>query len=269
MDRDNKRVGINKIPEEDLDVDGNIQINTSGLGKLVFYDSNDAHEHAELDADDDGANGGQFIVKTKEDGGSVTQKLNINNAGAVGLGATPNYGTSGSLLTSNGSSALPSWTVPYYFRVYKNTNQSLTDNNTAKVIGFIKDTNASTSQGITDFDTTNSLWSPSISGVYFVVAQLAIYGGTTQTSGDLLRARVRLMRMNNATSTTLRYANYWSDYNDQGIYQMTVSFNDLVYTDGSTSYYLDAFVDREGSGTSQVIGHSNGYASWWSAYKIG
>jgi cytoskeletal protein CcmA (bactofilin family) len=110
IDNVNNRVGINKaVPEEDFDVDGNIQINTSGLGRLVFYDSNDDHEHAEVDADDDGTNGGQLIIKTKENGGSVTQKLNINNAGAIGIGATPSYGTAGSLLTSNSSTALPSW----------------------------------------------------------------------------------------------------------------------------------------------------------------
>jgi hypothetical protein len=266
IDNVNNRVGINKaVPEEDLDIDGNIQINTNGTEKITFYDNGHDHEHGKLLFTTDGTDGAEFEVHTLTDGGSVSQKLTINNAGAIGLGATPNYGTSGSVLTSNGSSALPSWTTPYYFRVYKNTDQTLTDNTTSKIIGFIHDTNASTSQGITDFDTTNNLWSPSIAGVYFVVAQLQIVGGTDPTTADLLRARVRLL--DNATSTTLRSANYWSDHSDDGIYQMSVSFNDLLYTDGSTSYYLDAFVNRIGTATSKISGQV--YHTWWSAYKVG
>ena len=49
-------VGVNPADPitEDLEVDGNIQIDTSGLGRLVFYDKNAGHEHGEYDADDDG-----------------------------------------------------------------------------------------------------------------------------------------------------------------------------------------------------------------------
>lgn len=108
VDTVNNRVGINKVPSEDLDIDGNIQINTSGLGRLVFYDTNDSHEHAELDGDDDGADGGLLLLKTKVDGGSVSEKLRINNVGSLGIGGA-NYGTSGQYLVSSGGNAPITW----------------------------------------------------------------------------------------------------------------------------------------------------------------
>ena len=88
VDLQNRRVGINVLnPTEDLDVDGNIQLNSATTSKIVFYDANDDHEHAEIDATDDGTtNGGQLQFHTKVDGGSVTEKLRINNVGAIGLG---------------------------------------------------------------------------------------------------------------------------------------------------------------------------------------
>jgi len=72
-------VGVNPVDPitEDLEVDGNIQVDTSGLGKLVFYDKSAGHEHCEFDGDDDGANGGQAIIKVKEDGGSVQTAMAI------------------------------------------------------------------------------------------------------------------------------------------------------------------------------------------------
>ena len=106
----NSRLGINvPVPTEDLELDGNFQMNTGGTSKIVFYDSPNAHEHAEIDAEGEGTNGGVIKFQTKIDGGSVTEKLRINNAGAIGLGGA-NYGTSGQVLTSNGATA-PTWTT--------------------------------------------------------------------------------------------------------------------------------------------------------------
>jgi hypothetical protein len=89
VDTANNRVGINVAnPTEDLEIDGNIQIDTSGLGRLIFYDGNDDHEHAEIDGDDDGTTGGKLLFKTKVDGGSVSTKMIIGQNGNVGIGTT-------------------------------------------------------------------------------------------------------------------------------------------------------------------------------------
>ena len=81
------KVGVGVNPSdpitEDLEVDGNIQVDTSGLGKLVFYDKAAGHEHAEFDGDDDGVNGGQAIIKVKRDGGSVQTAFTIRESGVI------------------------------------------------------------------------------------------------------------------------------------------------------------------------------------------
>ena len=40
-----------------------------------------------------------------------TPSVTLATTGAVGVGSTPEYGTSGQLLTSNGSAAAPTWTT--------------------------------------------------------------------------------------------------------------------------------------------------------------
>ena len=112
IDTNTNRVGINvPVPTEDLEIDGNIQMDTGSTSKIVFYDAPNAHEHGEIDATGEGVNGGIVKIQTKIDGGGVTEKLRINNTGAIGLGGA-NYGTTGQVLTSQGSTALPTWSSP-------------------------------------------------------------------------------------------------------------------------------------------------------------
>ena len=59
-----------------------------------------------------GTNGGDLHIFTKVDGGSLTEKLTINDTGAIGIGAA-NYGNSGQVLTSNGSGSAVSWGTPF------------------------------------------------------------------------------------------------------------------------------------------------------------
>lgn len=89
IDTVNNRVGINVAnPTEDLEIDGNIQIDTSGLGRLIFYDVNDDHEHAEVDGDDDGTQGGKLklLVKPDTPGASPAVAMTIRENGNVGIG---------------------------------------------------------------------------------------------------------------------------------------------------------------------------------------
>jgi hypothetical protein len=125
VDTQNNRVGINvPVPTEDLEIDGNIQMNTGSTSKIVFYDKPNAHEHGEIDAEGEGTNGGALKFQTKVDGGAVSEKLRITENGRIGLGGA-NYGTSGQVLTSNGSSA-PTWNdaagggVPIYTTTERN-----------------------------------------------------------------------------------------------------------------------------------------------------
>jgi hypothetical protein len=114
---DTKYASMSNVGElivKELELAGNIQLDTGGVqrGKVIFYDKQNDHEHAEVDGLGEGTNGGSLVFYTKVDGGSVTEKLRINNVGAIGLGATPTYGTSGQVLTSQGAGSAPIWSAP-------------------------------------------------------------------------------------------------------------------------------------------------------------
>jgi len=105
------RVGIGlSDPTEDLELAGNIQLDTGGVqrSRVIFYDKQNDHEHAEIDGLGDGTNGGSLAFYTKDDGGSVTEKLRINQVGAIGIGGE-NFGKSGQILTSQGYTTKPKW----------------------------------------------------------------------------------------------------------------------------------------------------------------
>ena len=109
-----KRVGIGGItdPEENLEVDGSIQIDSAQTARLKFQKSSPSpHALGEIDGEKDGTNGGDLQFYTKEDGGSVTEKLRINNIGAIGIGGAT-YGTAGDVIISNGSGSSVSWRTP-------------------------------------------------------------------------------------------------------------------------------------------------------------
>ena len=106
----NKRVGIGITnPGENLEVDGSIQIDSANVARFKFEHSGPSpHALGEIDGEEDGTNGGDLQFYTKEDGGSVTEKLRINNIGAIGIGGA-NYGSAGDVIISNGSGSSVSW----------------------------------------------------------------------------------------------------------------------------------------------------------------
>ncbi len=113
FDAVNSRLGINVAnPSEDLELDGNFQLDTGSSSKIVFYDKPDDHENAEIDAESEGTNGGCIRFQTKIDGGAVSEKLRINNVGAIGLGGAV-YGGTNQVIVSRGSNLPPSWINNY------------------------------------------------------------------------------------------------------------------------------------------------------------
>ena len=123
------RVGIGGItePEEDLEVDGSIQIDSANIARLKFQQTGqNPHALGEIDAEQDGTNGGDLQFYTKVDGGNVTEKLRINNVGAVSIGGGTNFGDAGAVLTSNGNAASVSWTAPVYVTARKTGDTSVT-----------------------------------------------------------------------------------------------------------------------------------------------
>ena len=110
-----KRVGIGVIvPEEDLDVNGTIQLsNTSEVQlkfkKQVIPDVSIAHDLAEISSIAEGTNGGILKFSTKTDGASaVNEKFRINSDGAFSFG-NGSFGGVGQVIKSQGASNIPVW----------------------------------------------------------------------------------------------------------------------------------------------------------------
>lgn len=83
LDTVNNRVGINvSAPQEDVEIDGNLQLDSAGANKIKFYDGAATTERAEIDAAASGT-GGQLVFYTKEDPGTVTAKMTIQADGRV------------------------------------------------------------------------------------------------------------------------------------------------------------------------------------------
>ncbi len=83
VDSGNNRIGINvPAPQEDFEIDGNIQLDSNGANKIKFYDGTATTERAEIDAVASGT-GGQLVLYTKEDPGVVTAKMTIQADGRI------------------------------------------------------------------------------------------------------------------------------------------------------------------------------------------
>ena len=148
IDNNNNRVGIGITnPEEDLEVDGSIQIDSASVARLKFQQTGmNPHALSEIDGEQDGVDGGDLRFFTKVDTGSITEKLRINNAGGIGIGGA-NYGTSGQVLTSGGSGGPVSWSTPstgitqYATFTYLTTTEQLITNTFTRL----------------EYDTTNTI----------------------------------------------------------------------------------------------------------------
>ena len=110
-----KRVGIGVIvPEEDLDVNGTIQLsNTSEVQlkfkKQIIPDVSIAHDLAEISSIAEGTNGGILKFSTKTDGASaVNEKFRINSDGAFSFG-NGSFGGVGQVIKSQGAANIPVW----------------------------------------------------------------------------------------------------------------------------------------------------------------
>ena len=109
---------LNFVKTRSTSLGGNTIVqNGDLLGGLNFYgadgtdtDSNAAFIRAQVDGTP-GANDmpGRLVFSTTADGASSpTERMRIGSAGQIGLGGA-NYGTSGQVITSNGSGSAPTW----------------------------------------------------------------------------------------------------------------------------------------------------------------
>ena len=114
--------------------------------------------------------------------GSFSERLRIGSAGQLGI-AGANYGTSGQVLTSQGSGSAPTWasasnpTLAHAF-VFMDS-QYFTS--TPTKMGFNSSTTNDQSSGVT-IDRTNKRFTPTVGGVYQVVTSLNFDRGSGGSS---------------------------------------------------------------------------------------
>ena len=223
VDNVNKRLGINNAtPEQAIDCAGNIKIRSTGVERLIFHDDAGDHNTADIDGNVDGTDGGVLGIRTKVDGGSVTEKLRINNIGAIGIGGA-NYGNAGAVITSNGSGSAVSWNRPYFIKVKRLTDYPLTGTSgTATILGMsavdfgpVFDYNGTT-------DWANDEWTCPQTGVYRITEQLAVQSTITDRT---YYAGAILERTRGATTEYI-YRNELASTSDDDV--------DQVYLTGTT-----------------------------------
>jgi len=278
IDNVNNRVGINiSNPEEDLEVDGSIQIDSANVARLKFQQSGpDPHALGEIDAEEDGTNGGDLQFFTKVDGGSVTEKLRINNVGAIGLGTSEEkFGIAGSVLTSNGEGTASSWNYPYFLRVYCDTIYQPTDNTIYTMRYWVNDTDFSTTNYNADFTGTGStggVWNCPKTGYYTMNlrARTSAPGGGSD-DGNLVKSFISLERQPSGGSyTEIRESGISASTLESGsddIYVFCPGFSAIVYGEVNDNFRARILLDQRVSGDSRYVspGIQNTY---WEIHRI-
>jgi hypothetical protein len=240
VDNVNKRLGINNAnPEQAIDCAGYIQLRSTPVQRLILWDDADDHINADIGGAVDGTDGGVLGFITKEDGGLATEKLRINNIGAIGIGGA-NYGTQGQVLVSNGPGSSVSWgnSTPYYLNLGFNVVGGVTtepyssNSNFYPTDDFVINTNRYATQYPTsDFPTTGTnsgYWTPSETGLYLVNVRLTLWN----TSDEIWEYSVRLVRHDiGGSEEEWARTIFRSDTGEEDFRYLPVTFSTLVKVD--------------------------------------
>jgi len=259
------RVGIGVIePEEDLQVDGNIQIDGANNPRLKYQRTGGSpHALSEIGSELDGTNGGDLQFSTKVVGGSVTEKLRINNVGAIGIaGAT--YGNVGAVLTSNGPSATVSWNRPYFMKALLVSNR---DADTGPRLQGMTETAWSTPFGgaTGDWSDTNDEWTCPQTGIYRITLQVEF-----ESTSDNISFALGFLRKNALPqvppggSVILRSENFFGTNSSDTLKRATVNATSILEIQEDDTIRMDFGIATEGGSLSDVNlkGSSGGDATF-------
>ena len=186
---------------------------------------------------------GALVLQT---GATPTTAVTVNASGAVGVGSSPSYGTSGQVLTSAGSSAVPTWSTPSAVKILQ-------------VVSVTYGTGTSiSSTSYTDTGLTASITPSSSSNkVLVIVSNNAI----SQTQATANRQYGLIIVRGSTTVLT----KYWSSYAPTvaGYSEISIDgsmlYLDSPATTSSTTYKIQGKVNDTSSST-QLKLNSDGNA---------
>jgi len=220
----NVRVGVNvQHPDETFQVDGSIQIDSANVSKLKFQKTGASpHALCEINAEAvSGAagttDGAELQFYTKNVNGNVNKKLTISNKGALGIGATPDYGTPGYFLKTLGDFNSPIWTE-LKLETLSDVNINLAPGATEPVNGEFLAYSTNRSKWLnthvlnsietsTFFNINSELRLTGAAGTQGQLLQSSGSGAApTWTSGLLIPYYFRAQKSNNQTTTTVNTA---------------------------------------------------------------
>ena len=229
-------VGITSV--QGVDDQDNFIVNVSGNEFAVHTDGSDG-EISLRAQDGTGNNYSKFMTFfTHPSGSPAAERLRIGSSGQIGIGGA-NYGTSGQVLTSQGSGSAVQWASPSAYAFVKMDSQYFTSSVT--LLMFNPSTAADLSSGVT-IDRTNERFTPTVSGIYKVSMDLE--WGRSSAGG----AHTIVLYLYKNGSEIHRHdglINYSSGYND------TLTLNALVSLNGSGDY-VDVRASHNAGGNSTM-----------------
>ena len=175
-------------------------------------------------------------------------KLSLSSSGT-------NYGNSGQVLTSNGSSSSPIWKnlkltsfTPYVLILEKNSAQSI-NNRTYTKISFTPNTTNSTSGASSNFSTSTNVWTVPTTGVY----RFNIFAEFYRSGGQMVR-QILVLRV---SGTAVRFGQLMHENTSDGRDMLTMGhqINDIIGCTQNQQVYIEGWVDLYGSGTIYVTGN--------------
>ena len=176
---------------------------------------------------------------------SGSEKFRVGTSGQLGIGGA-NYGTSGQVLTSQGSGSAVQWasaslpTLPHAF-VFMDS-QYFT--NTTTLLAFSNPTTNDKSSGVT-IDRTNERFTPTVAGVYLVHGMLLYFhGGSGAYTPSLY-----IFRNGSSYAYTQGIVNYSGGHYDSLNVQAMITFN-------GSSDYIDMRAAHNAGGNATMNGQS-------------
>lgn len=186
---------------------------------------------------------GTLVIQT---GATPTTAVTVNASGALGVGSSPSFGTSGQVLTSAGSSAVPTWSTisnTVFMRAGLGSDQSLTDA-TVTIANF---TGTPSIQIGGTWDTTNKRFTASstTAGYYLVNFNAQFYNASN--AGYNASARIH----KNGSQTVGNEMTI----NGSDIRHASISVSDIVYLANTDYFDFRVYFDVN-SGTPVLSGDS-------------